>query len=1200
MIYNLGNIFSYNADGLGTPEKRKTVLKWLKSHAKGIMCIQESHSTIMNESCWTTFMSEHYKIYFAHGESNSRGVVTIIPQKLVKYVNDTYMDSDGRLLIIHFIINKVGYTLCNVYGPCQDKPNDQIAFIDSVNSKMLKYPNSKLILAGDFNIIQDPTLDKWNPAPNEKPGKPAIHLDEFKTSHDLVDIWRLHNPHVKRYTWRRKRVGKPPQQSRIDYCLVSDTLINVIEESDILPGFRSDHSLVTISINNIEAPNRGRGYWKFNNELLKDETYKSMIEINFQNGVYQTEFSGDPALDWDALKMMMRRDTISYAIRKTKRLKEYSNQLSQNLEKADKEFCNSSVQDSDKAEEYFTMKAEWQAYQNSKTAGARLRSKARWVEEGEKNTKYFLNLEKHNQEKKTISSIINSQDQILNAPKDIMDEITGFYKKLYSEDNNVNNLHYNCFTSNVKIAEDDYLEMEKALTIDECKNALDQMPVNKSPGSDGFTAEFYKSFWPLLKDHFYACLKDVIARGELSADQRTGIITLIPKGDKDIRYVKNWRPISLLNVDYKIIAKALANRLKPILPDIIHMDQNAYVKNRLIGYNIRIVDDLIDFCTLVDMDGLLLLLDFEKAFDSISWEFLTHTLEQFGFGPNAINYFKLLYNNIQSHVASNGHLSRKFDLYRGIRQGCPASAFLFIMCVELLAQKIRTSDNIEGLNINDHIFKIIQFADDTALILQNKKSIFKAFDVIDLFYRCSGLKLNKSKSELFRLGNKPCFDVKDLNLKWVQSFRYLGVYYSTDLVDQEYKNYRHRLDNIRNMLKIWLQRDLSLKGKVTVIRTLAMSQLIFPLSMTYAPEWVTKEAESLFYKFLWNNKKDKISRTTVIRQINEGGLKMIDADCMARALKTKWMSNLTDPDNKDHKWTVIPKLFFDCMNLYDFCACNYDLNMIPPYIPRFYKQALIGLSELRNVDPSDALEICNQSIWYNRNITLNRKPLFYKHWYSKGVFNIGDILAENNKFMKFEDIKKLFGLKDKHFLEYINICKCVPPAWRRLLYEGKDNHEGDSSLSVYIRGEATPVENCPNRLLYLAFTDLKCTSLPNSYHIWDKILGIEHDNMSEFFMVPFKYVRDCAIQSMQYKILNNIYITNLRLFQWRRIPSEKCDHCGSTDTLTHHFFECDKLRGFWKGLTRWMFEATDAPCELSASDILLGIIDNTTETTNIN
>jgi hypothetical protein len=185
--------------------------------------------------------------------------------------------------------------------------------------------------------------------------------------------------------------------------------------------------------------------------------------------------------------------------------------------------------------------------------------------------------------------------------------------------------------------------------------------------------------------------------GTLSIDQRRGVINLIPKKDKDPRLLKNWRPISLLNTDYKIITKTLANRIKKVLPSVINPDQVAYLKNRFIGQNIRTIMDIMGYTRLKNKNGIIAFLDFEKAFDTIRWSVIYDALEIFNLGQNFISWVHTIYNESEACVTNNGFSSPFFKLQRGVRQGCPLSAYLFIMVVELLANKIRKSDNIKEL-----------------------------------------------------------------------------------------------------------------------------------------------------------------------------------------------------------------------------------------------------------------------------------------------------------------------------------------------------------------------------------------------------------------------------------------------------------------------------------------------------------------------
>ena len=206
--------------------------------------------------------------------------------------------------------------------------------------------------------------------------------------------------------------------------------------------------------------------------------------------------------------------------------------------------------------------------------------------------------------------------------------------------------------------------------------------------------------------------------------QRRGIIKLIPKKDAEPFLIKNWRPITLLNCDYKIGAKTIANRLKTFLPKLINSDQTGFLKGRFIGENIRLIDGIINFTAAKNIPGLLLFLDFEKAFDTVEWPFLQKTFQHFNFGPSIINWIKLCYSNIESCVLNNGWSTDFFKLERGVRQGCPLSPYLFILGVEILAEKIRTNKSVKGICVQENEIKLSQYADDTTLILDGSKESF--------------------------------------------------------------------------------------------------------------------------------------------------------------------------------------------------------------------------------------------------------------------------------------------------------------------------------------------------------------------------------------------------------------------------------------------------------------------------------------------
>lgn len=414
----------------------------------------------------------------------------------------------------------------------------------------------------------------------------------------MTDVWRELNPELRRYTWRRNH---PLQQSRLDFFLVSDHLLDAFIDADIHPGYRTDHSMIIFSFG-FKKDEKKCGLWKFNSSLLKDKEY--LDEVNgiirqvieeYAISPYLRENIMSVPLDQiqlvisdqlflDTLLMKIRGHTISYATME----KKISNELERNLESAIQRLEGKTNLNDNEKEELENNKKELILFREKRMEGVLLRSRARWVAEGEKITSYFCALEKRNYVSKRITKLEHKGNMIVNE-KTIAKEVNNFYADLYKEKEIQECEISNLIHSIPKLSEPEQNSLEGEITLEEATNALKNMSNKKSPGSDGFTVEFFKVFWKYLKKIVIRSLNDGFRKGELSSTQKEGVIVCIPKGDKPREFIKNWRPISLLNVVYKIGSAAIANRLKPVLPTLINNDQTGFIKNRYIGDNVRLI-----------------------------------------------------------------------------------------------------------------------------------------------------------------------------------------------------------------------------------------------------------------------------------------------------------------------------------------------------------------------------------------------------------------------------------------------------------------------------------------------------------------------------------------------------------------------------------------------------------------------------------
>ena len=292
-----------------------------------------------------------------------------------------------------------------------------------------------------------------------------------------------------------------------------------------------------------------------------------------------------------------------------------------------------------------------------------------------------------------------------------------FYKELYSEDKDVEFTMTNNF--GIIVPQSIREQQNCQITMQDLACAVREMSNRKTPGEDGIPVDLYKVFWAKLKDPFYDMMLTVFEEQQLHKTARTGILNLIPKASKDTRYIKNLRPITLLNTDYKIIEKAVANKMQSALEHIIARDQRGFMKGRRISVNIRKMLDIISEAKKEDLEAVILSLDFVKCFDKCSFSILHGSLKFFEFGELIQEWTKILYKDFTVKIQNNGYFSENISIKKGVHQGGCCSATYFLVIAEILAICLRDNKDIEGITIQDIKNILNQFADDADIFLSS-------------------------------------------------------------------------------------------------------------------------------------------------------------------------------------------------------------------------------------------------------------------------------------------------------------------------------------------------------------------------------------------------------------------------------------------------------------------------------------------------
>ena len=599
MSNSIINICSLNTRGLGDYKKRRDVLNYLRMNKYSIICLQDTHFT---QNMLAQINREWgYTCYHSTFSSNSRGTSIFITNTFEFKPNNCIEDPNGNFIILDCNIEDHRILVVTIYAPNKDTPS----YFQELQNKISSLNIPNIIIVGDWNLILDSTQDckNYKHINNPNARKKVI---EMKLHLNLIDIWRESNALKRQYTWKKKLTNGELQAARLDFFLVSETLLQYTYEEKISAGYRSDHSIVSMNIR-FNKGLKGRGFWKFNNSLLCDIDYVNLVkntirEVKKQYGALPYNFENideisntiyqcviNEQLFFEVLLMEIRSKTIAFSIQKKRTTNNKMNDLVNEIN--DLENNNSPLEEID------AKKLELQNLRNKIMEGVLIRSRARWINEGEKPTQYFCNMENRHFLSKHMKVIIDNEGRHLDNQKDISDEVRQYYKNLYSkhEDKIEDNISLNHVLNQdtKKLSDEECIPLKGLLSLTEATEALKNMNNHKSPGSDGFTVEFFKFFWRDIGNFWLKAANESLSKGILPCTQREGLIITIPKGNKDKKYLKNWRPITLLNVAYKIASSCIANRIKKVLPQIISPDQCGFMSGRFAGDNIRLVYDIL-------------------------------------------------------------------------------------------------------------------------------------------------------------------------------------------------------------------------------------------------------------------------------------------------------------------------------------------------------------------------------------------------------------------------------------------------------------------------------------------------------------------------------------------------------------------------------------------------------------------------------
>jgi len=495
-----------------------------------------------------------------------------------------------------------------------------------------------------------------------------------------------------------------------------------IESCDIGVMDLSDHCPIYMNI--LLGTEKKQTVWRLNSNLLigqmKEKIEKEICEYVEQNDNGEVS----PSVLWDACKAVMRGKLIARSAFRKKKKQERLKTLQSSLKRLEKEHKNSV--DSKIMAEIKRIKAEINEIFSQEIQNKMIYTKQRFYEAGSGSAKLLAYRLKKQETGRHVYKIKDPQtDSVVYKTEEIHKVFEFYYSRLYSQKHNNNDSQIDDFLNSLnlpQITEEQNNSLVSEITAEEINSAISKLKNNKSPSADGYISEWYKTFRKTLIPLLHKTFNWILKGGAIPDSWREAIISVIAKEGKDKTNCSNYRPISVLNIDYRLFTAILARRFENILPDIISLDQTGFIKNRQTQDNIRRTLHIMQHINDKKIEALIMGMDAEKAFDSVRWDFLFRVMKRFNFHERCIETIRAMYTGPIARIKVNGSLSNFIKLERGCRQGCSVSPLLFAVFLEPLSQWIKQNNSIQGIVIAGLEQKIALFADDVLIYLENPDS----------------------------------------------------------------------------------------------------------------------------------------------------------------------------------------------------------------------------------------------------------------------------------------------------------------------------------------------------------------------------------------------------------------------------------------------------------------------------------------------
>ncbi len=968
-------VASLNINGFGNlihdhpDNKWGRVYRMMSEHRIGVLLMQETHLTEERKAGLHKMFARKIKIFHtAHPEAPTQkeGVAVVLN---CRYVNTT--DATATIIIpgraIQISLTCQGgdrRTILCVYAPTSSGVDERKQFFEAVREFYISHPDCARphLMAGDFNNVED-TIDRL--PINEGPDQSVTALDELKLYLGLMlaDGWRATYPNTREYTFHRGSDSNAVF-SRLDRIYVSPVVFDGAREWRICEaGVKTDHSLISVQLTAENAPTVGPGRPLFPIALLKDKKLTraikerglmAMQELERLNTEGVRSDSANPQLilhkfktDMMKLARAREREVVPKLLAEIREGEKTLRQLKANRLIPEQTVLTEAAKLTKQIRE-LKLRRFKQQQQNSR-ATHRLY--------GDRPTKYWSKMHRECAPQDVISAFEKegvtgvSGEKIYETDSARMADMARTHHMNVQKDalgqkaptERESDIATALDSIEVEVSNDQATDLGSEITYDECVLSLRFAKNGTAPGLDGIPFETWKALHARhIKDSRFrertdfdvmklitAAFEDMRTRGvSRKTSLAHGWMAPIYKEKGERTRVVNYRPITLLNTDYKLLSKALAVRLADVAPGLIHRAQAGFVPGRKIHNHTQLARLMMTWAESKQANGAIVALDQEKAYDKIAHDYLWRVLHKFRIPMSLIRLIQSLYANAETSVMVNGILSRSYRIYRGVRQGDPLSCLLFDLAIEPLSAMIRKSD-IEGFNIPrcEEVLKAVLFADDTTVYLSSRDDFSVLQGVLDTWCSAAKARFNIGKTEIIPIGD-PAFRAEMAETyrrtgAWKnyprgvhvaqegEAVRILGAFFGNgvkqiDVWTLVLTKIVAMRKPLMHVIARWKNGHATLQGKKHVVQMIVGGMTQFLTNVQRMPETIRQRLTKLMREYIWDGQNSSpVSMDYLYLPVAMGGLGMLDLETRSEAIDVMWLKAYLDFSDERPIWAFL-------------------------------------------------------------------------------------------------------------------------------------------------------------------------------------------------------------------------------------------------------------------------------------------------------